>query len=58
MNAVKNFYTASEVAAIIRTSRTHVYRRIEAGEIPAVKIGEVIRVPAWWIDQLGAQVVS
>lgn len=33
-------------------SRAHVYRMIERGEIPTVKIGQRLLIPGWWVEKL------
>ncbi|MGH9108275.1 MAG: helix-turn-helix domain-containing protein [Acidimicrobiales bacterium] len=38
------FMTVSEVAAVLRVSAMTVYRLINAGELPAVRIGRSFRV--------------
>lgn len=38
------FMTVGEVAALLRVSAMTVYRRINAGELPAVRIGRSFRV--------------
>ncbi|PSR20287.1 MAG: hypothetical protein C7B45_15575 [Sulfobacillus acidophilus] len=48
----KRFLTVAEVARILDMSKIHLYRRIDQGEIPHIKIGGAIRIPKWWIDQL------
>lgn len=42
----KLLYTANEVIAATGLSRTKVYALIANGEIPSIKIGASIRVPA------------
>ena len=39
------FMTVSEVAAVLRVSNMTVYRLINAGQLPAVRIGRSFRVP-------------
>lgn len=38
------FLTVAEVAGILRVSRMTVYRRIDAGEIEAIRVGRTVRV--------------
>jgi excisionase family DNA binding protein len=49
-------YRVAEVCSAAALSRADVYRRINTGEIPHVRIGRSIRVPATgltqWIEQL------
>jgi len=42
---------ASEVAALLGISRSTVFRLIESGEIPAVRVGRSVRVPRRWVEQ-------
>lgn len=42
--------TVPEVARTLRISRSAAYRLVEAGTIPAVRLGRSVRVPAWWVD--------
>lgn len=41
----KNFYSTSEVAAILRQSRVEVFRKIKSGKIKAEKIGRNYIIP-------------
>jgi len=45
---------AAEVALLLGISRSTVFRLIESGEIPAVRIGRSIRVPRRWVLQQAA----
>jgi excisionase family DNA binding protein len=45
------YVTVSEVAAALRVSNMTVYRLINAGELPAVRIGRCVRVAAEDLDQ-------
>jgi excisionase family DNA binding protein len=38
--------TINEVAAALRVSKMTIYRLVQAGELPAIRIGRSIRVPA------------
>lgn len=42
----------SEVARLLSVSRSHVYRLIETGEIPAKRLGRTVRVERSWVDRL------
>ncbi len=44
-------YRVDEVRRATALSRADVYRRINAGEIPHVRIGRSIRIPATGLDQ-------
>lgn len=39
------FLTVAEVAAIMRVSKMTVYRLVQAGSLPAVRVGRSYRVP-------------
>lgn len=50
--------TVEEVAAALRVSKMTVYRMVERGEIPSVRIGRSFRIPRepfqqWWAERLG-----
>ena len=45
------FRTVGEVAALLRVSNMTVYRLINSGELPAVRIGRSFRLPAADVDQ-------
>lgn len=47
------FLSCVEVARILRVHRQTVYRAIEAGEIPAVRVGKAFRIPASWLHTAG-----
>jgi len=48
----KKFYTASEVARLFDLSTTTISRSIRRGEIKALQIGRVFRVPASEVERL------
>jgi len=48
---VVRFRTVGEVAAALRVSNMTVYRLINAGELPAVRIGRSFRLPAADVEQ-------
>jgi excisionase family DNA binding protein len=39
------FFTVAEVAGIMRVSKMTVYRLVQAGSLPAVRVGRSYRVP-------------
>ena len=43
--AEPEFYTVQEVAERLRVSRKTIYRMVERGEIRAVRLGDVYRIP-------------
>ena len=49
------FMTVSEVAAVLRVSNMTVYRLINAGELPAVRIGRSFRLRAEDLDRYLAE---
>ena len=46
--------TPDEVADALHTSRSHVYLLVKRAELPAVKIGKLIRVPSSAVRRLVA----
>jgi excisionase family DNA binding protein len=52
---VVRFRTVSEVAALLRVSNMTVYRLINSGELPAVRIGRCFRLPAADVDRYVAE---
>lgn len=40
------YLTVEEAAAVLRISRSAAYRAVKTGEIPSVRVGRRIRVPA------------
>lgn len=51
----RNFYDLEEFRRDIfhnRISRSQVYKQAKAGEIPTIKIGRRVFVPAWFVLQL------
>ena len=42
--------TVAQVGAIMRLSRSTVYRLIEQGRLPAVRVGRAVRVPESAVD--------
>jgi excisionase family DNA binding protein len=52
---VVRFRTVGEVAAALRVSNMTVYRLINAGELPAVRIGRSFRLPAADVDRYVAE---
>ncbi|MGH8981468.1 MAG: helix-turn-helix domain-containing protein [Acidimicrobiales bacterium] len=47
----RQFMTVGEVASELRVSSMTVYRLINAGELPAVRIGRSFRVPTEDLDR-------
>jgi excisionase family DNA binding protein len=46
------FYTVAEAAAVLRTCDMTVYRAIQAGEFPAIKVRGRYVIPARAIDEI------
>ncbi|MBX3389208.1 MAG: helix-turn-helix domain-containing protein [Phycisphaeraceae bacterium] len=46
------FLTVSEAARLTRLSTKSVYRLIDSGQIPAIKVSGSIRIPVAWRDAL------
>jgi len=44
------FRTVAEVAATMRVSPMTVYRLVKSGEMPAVRVGRSVRIPADGVD--------
>jgi excisionase family DNA binding protein len=51
----ERFRTVSEVAAVLRVSNMTVYRLINSGDLPAVRIGRSFRLPAADVDRYVAE---
>lgn len=39
-------YTVAEVAGLFRVSRMTIYRLVHAGDLPAIRVGRLLRIPA------------
>ena len=54
--SLKNLLTVKEVAALLRVSTQTLYKMLEQGQIPAVKVGSQWRVHpnqlAKWLEEL------
>ena len=46
----EDLLTVAEVAAVLRVSRMTVYRLVEAGTLPAARIGRSLRIPRPAVD--------
>ena len=46
------FYTVQEVADRLRVSRKTIYRMAERGEIKAIRLGDVYRIPRESVEAL------
>jgi excisionase family DNA binding protein len=49
-NPPEHFYTVTEVAALLACSRVTVWRSINNGFLPAIRIGRSWRIPASAIE--------
>jgi excisionase family DNA binding protein len=43
------FYTVDEAAPKLRVNRKALYHAIAAGDIPVVRVGRQLRIPAAWL---------
>jgi len=43
--------TVAEVAAIMRLSKMTVYRMVNSGQMPALKVGRSVRIPEQVVDE-------
>ncbi len=43
--------TVAEVASIMRLSKMTVYRMVNAGTLPALKVGRSVRIPEHVVDE-------
>ena len=43
--------TVAEVAAIMRLSKMTVYRMVNSGHLPALKVGRSVRIPEHVVDE-------
>jgi excisionase family DNA binding protein len=51
----RSFATATETAAILHLDPRTVRRGVANGEIPAVRVGPSIRIPASWLREQAGQ---
>ena len=47
----KAAYGVAELLDLLPLGRSSVYEGIRAGEIPSVRIGRRVLIPAWWIKR-------
>lgn len=50
--ATKKFYNVDEVKEILGVSGGGLYKWIKEGQVPAIKIGRRVMIPASYIDSL------
>lgn len=43
--------TVAEVAAVLRLSKMTVYRMVNSGQLPALKVGRSVRIPEHVVDE-------
>ena len=48
----RRFYTVAEAAEVLRMSKATVYRRVQDGELRAVRIGHRVVIPVAVLDAL------
>lgn len=51
-NPCQKYVSAALVAAVTGVSRNTVYRLIRSGQIPSIRVGRTLRVPAAYLDDL------
>jgi excisionase family DNA binding protein len=51
---IEDFNTVDETARVLRTDRKTVYDAIARKEIPAVRIGRLLRIPGAWLKRAAA----
>jgi excisionase family DNA binding protein len=47
----KSVFSPLEVAEIFEVASWTIYEAVKAGEIPAVKVGRLKRIPRAWVEQ-------
>ena len=47
-----------EAARLCGYSRSFLYQRIAAGEVPVVREGRTVRVPATWVARIGDEAIA
>ena len=55
MEKAKNFFDLDELREDVfqnKISKAHIYNLCSRGEIPAMKIGRRLLVPAWYVEQI------
>ena len=52
------FLTVAEVASLMRVSKMTVYRLVNAGTLPAVRVGRSVRVPEQAVHELPSALLS
>lgn len=55
---VRRFYTIAEAARLLRLSSMTLYRAVEAGQFPAIKVRTRIVIPAQAIDDMVTQALA
>lgn len=50
--------TVPEVAQTLHCSKDTIYRQIAQGTIPHAKIGQLVRVPARWVETLETETLE
>lgn len=49
------YITPDEAARLLKVSRWSIFRMVKRGELPAAKVGRLIRIPAAAVDDLAKQ---
>ena len=48
----KELYSVSEFATRTSLSSKTIYRKVLRGDIPSVRVGSQVRIPAWYLHDL------
>ena len=51
-NQLPQFLSVAEVAAVLRVDRKTIHKLIASGELPHVRLGRVVRIPAAVLQSL------
>jgi excisionase family DNA binding protein len=48
---MRQTYSVAETARILGVSSSTVRRGIKGKDIPIVRLGKLLRIPKWWVEQ-------
>lgn len=48
----KKLYEIDEILEIIPISRSGIYLAVKKGEVPSIRVGRRVFVPAWYVERL------
>lgn len=51
---IEDFNTVDDTAKVLKTNRKTVYEAIARKEIPAIRVGRLIRIPGAWLRRAAA----